>query len=270
MNKVTYFISLRRAGSLLGLVLLLLASASCASRKLQIVTPYSKHITGPRSFEAIEKAIQEQAQPFRDLYFRVQADYPHFMNFYRLDLVISPDGDVESVTMIERDYVLKDFEDEFMRLVNRMKFPECDCPRTRIIYTFRFASQLPSKAKTEAQLEAERREQERRDEARRAVENEDATLRILPAGSEPLPAPLGPVGEGIQHSTPAPSEEGERPRKAEPRQPAPKPGQVNPDPIPEEPLPDPNAPDFGPFKQPAPPPSGPANPQEIPPSPEIP
>ncbi len=243
---------------------------ACASREIQIVTPYSRHITGPRSFEAIERQIQAQAQPFRDLYFRVQADYPHYINSYRVDLLIAPDGEVDKVNLVERDYLYKDFEEEFMHLVRNLEFAECDCPPTRIIYTFRFASQLPSTAKTEAQLEAERQEAGRREAAQKRVEDEEATLRIVPDSTKPLPPPLGPVGEGAAlEPVPAP----EKPKTALPpvkrdkQDPA---NRVKADPIPEEPVPDPNAPDLTLDKEPPPLPSGPASPEEIPPSPEIP
>ncbi len=275
VNEVTYF-SCRRW--LAGVLACLGLSAGCASHDLQIVTPYSKHITGPRSFGNIEKEIQAQAQPFRDLYFRVQADYPHFINSYKVDLVIDPDGDLESVKLIDRDFLFREFDDEFMHLVKNLQFSECDCPPTRIVYTFRFASQLPSVAKTEAQLESERRETERRENARKSVDDENATLRIIAPSVMPLPASLGPVGDNVQASAPESTAPGEpapepKPEPAKPeskkdRKAKPSKDRVNPDPIPDEPAADPNAPDMTLTKEPSEPPSGPASPQEIPPSPE--
>jgi len=263
----------------------LLTVSACASSEIQIVTPFSKHITGPRSFEAIEKEIQGQSQPFRDLYFRVQADYPHFINAYKVDLLIDDDGDVASAVLVERDYIYKDFENEFMHLVKEMQFSECDCPTTRIVYTFRFASQLPSKAKTEAQLAAEKQEAEKKDAARRAVEDENATLRLIAPENAALPPPLGPVGESVQASSPADAvtppadnlseskpdtkSESKKDSKAKSDKDAGK-ERVRPDPIPDEPARDPNAPDTNPYRDPPMPPSGPASPEEIPPSPETP
>ncbi len=295
VNEVTYFSRLRRGrrlGQGAGLLAMILVSA-CASSEIQIVTPFSKHITGPRSFEVVEKEIQAQSQPFRDLYFRVQADYPHFINSYKVDLLIDDDGDVDSAVLIERDYIYKDFENEFMHLVKEMQFTECDCPRTRIVYTFRFASQLPARAKTEAQLAAEKQETDRKEAAHKAVEDENATLRLLPPGNAPLPQLLGPVGESAQASSPdavsppadnlpdvkpdtkadakpdAAKPESKKDSKGKLSKDADK-NRVKPDPIPEDLPRDPNAPDTSPYSEPPAPPSGPASPEEIPPSPEIP
>lgn len=140
MNKVIYLnfgrptVLALLAASLIGL------SGGCLAGvgDTVVVSPFSGDAEGPRSFAALSKQISEQSDELRKLYIQAQGLYPYLANSYRVRMWISDDGEVTDVEMLDRLYVLKDFEDSFLQKVRNFHFDEYDGPDVEMIYTFTF------------------------------------------------------------------------------------------------------------------------------------
>ncbi|MEW6777143.1 MAG: hypothetical protein AB1405_12675 [Bdellovibrionota bacterium] len=117
-----------------------LGSPACiaGSGKPRIVSAFSGDQEGPRSFSAISREIAAQSEELRNLYIQAQGLYPYLTNSYRVRLYIDDDGDIYNVDLLDRDQVIRDFEQEFLARVAQIHFEEYDGPDVEVIYTFTF------------------------------------------------------------------------------------------------------------------------------------
>ncbi len=137
VTKVSYLtsrvclVSLLLAGSPL-------AGCLAGAGRAEVVSAFSGNQEGPRSYKALTQEIAAQSDDVRALFLQAQGLYPYLQNSYRVRLRINDDGEVVSVDLLDRQYVIHDFERAFLERVRRFKFSEYDGPDVEVVYTFSF------------------------------------------------------------------------------------------------------------------------------------
>lgn len=142
MAKVNYLNF--RTLSAIALALILTCTGGCvATQQAKVVSPVSGDVAGPRSFEALSNQVIAQSEELRLLAVRTRGLYRYYVNRYRVRIVVEEDGDVSEVELLERDFLLPEFEDRFLEIVSRFKFDEYEGQPVEFVYTFEFYPSAP-------------------------------------------------------------------------------------------------------------------------------
>lgn len=140
MNQVNYLIFRFRRAALAVLAAAAVAAGCAGTGEARIVSPFTGPESGPRSYPVLAEQIARQSESLRDLYLQAQGLYPYLANSYRVSLTIERDGEIDEVRLLDRTYVLPDFEEAFLERVARFRFEECrKCSTIQVIYTFEFS-----------------------------------------------------------------------------------------------------------------------------------
>lgn len=196
MTKVNYLNF--RTLSAIALALILTCTGGCvATQRAKVVSPVSGDVSGPRSFEALSNQVIAQSEELRLLAIRTRGLYRYYVNRYRVRIVVEEDGDVSEVELLERDFLLPEFEDRFLEIVSRFKFDEYEGQPVEFVYTFEFYPSAPEGAlEHAAELDAAKQAETAREAAAEKAAAEAAQ-------SEPLiRESVAPVDEPMEAAEP--------------------------------------------------------------------
>ncbi|MCB0218283.1 MAG: hypothetical protein KDH09_01195 [Chrysiogenetes bacterium] len=131
----------------LALALFVVTTSGCvAVQRAKVVSPVSGDVEGPRSFDELSRQVREQSEELRLLAIRTRGLYRYYTNRYRVRVRVEEDGTVSQVDLLERDFMLPEFEDRFLEIVSEFHFDECECEPVEFVYTFEFYPEAPDGA----------------------------------------------------------------------------------------------------------------------------
>lgn len=203
MTKVNYLNF--RTLLALALALFVVTTSGCvAVQRAKVVSPVSGDVEGPRSFDELSRQVREQSEELRLLAIRTRGLYRYYTNRYRVRVRVEEDGTVSQVDLLERDFMLPEFEDRFLEIVSEFHFDECECEPVEFVYTFEFYPEAPDGA-----LEhAAEREKAKMGQPTQIEQSMDApTEKVAPEEMEEPEAGM----EEVPADAPAPDEETEEP-----------------------------------------------------------
>lgn len=220
MTKVNYLNF--RTLLALALALLVVTTSGCvAVQRAKVVSPVSGDVEGPRSFDELSREVREQSEELRLLAIRTRGLYRYYTNRYRVRIRVEEDGTVSQVDLLERDFMLPEFEDRFLEIVSEFRFAEYEGEPVEFVYTFEFYPDAPegalehaaarekAKMTQPAQVEAPM-DATAEEAAPEEMEEPEAGMEEVPADSpapaeEEMEAPAEEAEQGMSEE-PAPEE----------------------------------------------------------------
>ena len=185
MTKVNYLNF--RTLLALALALLVFTTGGCvATQRAKVVSPVSGDVEGPRSFDELSRQVREQSEELRLLAIRTRGLYRYYLNRYRVRIRVEEGGEVSEVEVLERGFVLPEFEERFVEIVGNFQFTEYEGEPVEFVYTFEFYPEAPKGALEHAAA---------REEAARAATMEESMNAPKPADEESSEDMMEPTDE---------------------------------------------------------------------------